>query len=218
MRQYIKIVLIGTIFFIMGIGLGTFVVIMSTRPDFYALHKEINDLNQDYNDLLDDYNSLFSEYNSILSVLENPLTNPDTPTINQVFNWLATDDTDIYGYSQNWKCGDFSAMLMVRAKEMNWRMRISCMFYSFQGDDGWQNPYDPYGEYGHAFNVILCQDYDGDGTEDWFYIEPQTDATWYVYISGEYFVHYEIWYTFTGGIDGTVWQEPYYINHYSYFA
>ncbi|GAH83494.1 unnamed protein product, partial [marine sediment metagenome] len=134
--------------------------------DYNDLKQDYNDLEQDYNTLLTEYDILFGKYQSILSVLENPLTNPVLPTYSELYYWLADDDTDSFNYTENWMCGDFSAMLMVRAKEMNWRMRISCMFWSYDGDVGWQDPTDPYGEYGHAFNVILCQDYYDD--DDYF--------------------------------------------------
>ncbi|TKJ24101.1 MAG: hypothetical protein CEE43_00020 [Promethearchaeota archaeon Loki_b32] len=187
--------------------------------DYEDLEQGYDDLLDDYNELFTDYNFLFGEYYSILSVLEDPLTNPVIPTISQVQNWLAIDDTDDMSYTENWMCGDFSAMLMVRAKAMNWRMRIACMFYSYNGDFGWQDPSDPYGSYGHAFNLIYCQDgSDSDNYLDVYYIEPQSDGVWYVHYGDYNHVHYEIWWTFTGGISGTVWQEPYYVNHYSYLA
>lgn len=225
MRKYIKIVLIGTLVFTGGLALGSFAMIGITTPQIQEAQNDAdywenryNNLLGDYNDLVDDYNALFSDYDALQDAFKEPLTNPDTPTYNQLVSWLDSDDTDSFEYTEDWMCGDFAAMLMTRAKTMNWRMRISCMFWSYDGDDGWQDPTDPYGEYGHAFNVILCQDYDGDGNNDWFYIEPQTDKTWYVIIGTKSFVHFDIWLTFTGGITGTVWIENFYVNHYSYFA
>lgn len=231
MRQPVKTVLVGIIFLAGGFFVGATVATFTQSSgrnwehDYNELLGDYNGLTQEYDDLLDDYNALlnsytnlFGQYQSILSVLENPLTDPDTPTLDEIFDWLDSDNTDTFEYTENWMCGDFAAMLMTRAKGMNWRMRIACMFWSYNGDDGWQDPTHPYGVYGHAFNVILCQDIDSDGTEDWIYIEPQTDAVWYVVILPDYYVHYNIWLTFTGGISGTIWTEPYYINHYSYFA
>ncbi|TKJ26794.1 MAG: hypothetical protein CEE42_04245 [Promethearchaeota archaeon Loki_b31] len=211
MRENIKIVLIGILVFTGGLALGSFVMIgiktqelQDVQNDADYWENRYNNLLGDYNDLLDDYNILFGDYQSILSVLEDPLTNPVLPTNSELYYWLEDDNTDTHKYTENWRSGDFSAMLMVRAKEMNWRMRISCMFWSYDGDVGWQDPAEPYGSYGHAFNVILCQDCDGDGNEDWLYVEPQTDRVWYVIIGAESFVHYDIWLTFTGGITGTV--------------
>ena len=256
MRQYIKTVLIGMIFLVVGTGLGFALTYPSLKRaennanywyneyndlqgdynnlqgdynellgeynDLQSVYNDLlddyNDLQGDYNDLLDDYNSLFSDYNALRDAFEEPLTNPEIPTYIELYYWLSTDDTDSFEYTENWMCGDFAAMLMTRAKTMNWRMRISCMSYSFAGEIGWQNIFSHYGSHGHAFNVIQVQDRDGDGNNDWIYIEPQTDARWHVIIDSVPYVHYEIWLTFTGGISGTVWSEPYYVNHYNWFA
>lgn len=219
MRKNIAIVVSLVIGLGGGFGLGgIFITVSQLMPS----NEKYNDLQQDYNDLLNDYNELFGDYQSILDILTiagNPLTDPDTPTIQEVLNWLAIDNTDTFEYTENFMCGDFSAMLMGKAKLMNWRVRIACMFWSYNGDAGWQDPTDPYGEYGHAFNLIYCQDGSDAGSElDIYYIEPQTDKVWTVIISSVPYVHYQIWLTFTGGINGTVWTEPYFINHYNYFA
>lgn len=231
-RQSIKIILVGIIALAGGLSLGIFGGILMVRPEMETLHQDYDELYQDYDDLqqdystlaqnyadlLDDYNilvsnysSLFSDYNSLRQAFEEPLTSPITPTISQVLSWLSTDDTDTHNYTSVWQCGDFSAMLMTRAKEMNWRMRISCMFFSFNGDAGYGSFTDPYGAYGHAFNMIMCSD----GL--WYYIEPQTDAVWHIGSSG---VQFSIWfyYDFTN-ITGTVWDgNIFWSNHYSYFA
>jgi len=177
---------VGGVIFAIAIG-----DLSTLRNRYNDLEQEHNDLEQDYTDLEQDYNNLTSEYNnlsleyndlfgdyqSVLNVLEDPLTNPVVPTYSQVNSWLSSDDTDTHDYvNDTWVCGDFATMLMVRAKEMNWRMRIACMFYSFSGDaeDGTD---DPYGSYGHAFNLIFCQDgSDPDSELDLYYIEPQTDT------------------------------------------
>ncbi len=204
------VLLVG--FLAMAGGLATSIGIGS------SIWQDYRSLKQDYRNLEDRYNDLFSDYQSLLSILEDPLTSPVVPTYSQVFSWLATDDTDDHSYTPNWMCGDFATMLMVRAKEQNWRMRIACMFYSFSGEYGYGDDTDPYGSNGHAFNVILCQDYNGDYVDDWFYIEPQTDAIWYVVIDSVPFIHYEIHKYMSGGISGTVWDSTYWVNHYSYFA
>jgi len=222
MKRNITIVICLIAGLLSGTTLGFFLIYPSlqqaeTNRDYW--HNEYNDLTQDYNDLLDDFNDLFADYEALKEAFEEPLTSPVVPTFNEFNNWLwYVDDTESYSYTGVWKCGDFAAMLMVNAKAMNWRMRIACMFWSEEFGSGWQDPTDPYGEYGHAFNVILCQDYNGDSIDDWFYIEPQTDKVWYVVIGSTPYIHYDIWLTFGGGISGTVWGEPYYINHYSYFA
>lgn len=189
--------------------------------DYSDLEQDYNNLTSLYNNLTSEYNDLFGDYQSLSNVLEDPLTNPVVPTLSQVESWLASDDTDTHEYvNDTWVCGDFASMLMVRAKEMNWRMRIACMFYSFSGDAGWLSTTDPYGSYGHAFNMIYCQDgSDPDSELDLYYIEPQTDAVWYVDDGSGNHVHYTIHTTYSGGISGTVWESgTYWVNHYSYFA
>ena len=184
------------------------------------LSQDIDDLIDMYNDLSQNYNDLFGRYQSLLNTLENPLTSPVLPTLSEVQIWLYTDDTDELIYTSNWMCGDFAAMLMVRAKEMNWRMRISCMFYSFIGNTTYGSA-DPYGAYGHAFNVIEVQDYDSDGDNDWVYIEPQTDQMWLISYGSapiDTYTHYRPYSYFSGGLSGTVWYTNYWVNHYSYFA
>lgn len=157
--------------------------------DYGGLLSEYDDLTEDYNNLFANFESLWNIYN----ILNSPLNeNYSYPTVDNVLDWLwDIDDTDESEYIESvWMCGDFASMLMTRAKLMGWRMRIACMFYSEEGDAGWLNPNDIYGEYGHAFNIILCQDYDGDGTLDWIYIEPQTDAAWWVGYGSDIYVHY----------------------------
>jgi len=139
MRKIITIVFFFVIGFA-GIGGGIGIGFMLTYPslehanenmdywhnEYNDLYEEYNNLTQDYNDLLADYNSLLSDYNSlfgqyqsILSVLEDPLTSYVIPTLSQVQTWLYYDDTDSFSYTNNvWMCGDFSAMLMTRAKEI----------------------------------------------------------------------------------------------------
>ena len=74
------------------------------------------------------------DYEKLKSILEEPLENPATPTYSQVRTWLQSDDTDTFEYIEGvWACGDFSAMLMTRAKEMNWRMRVCVIWYSAEG-------------------------------------------------------------------------------------
>lgn len=220
----IAVLLVMTLFGGMFLGFGLTYPSLEHERD----NSEYNDLQDDYNDLLDDYNTLvsdfndlFGQYQSILSVLEDPLTNPTLPTVSEIQTWLYYDDTDEHSYTSNWMCGDFAAMLMVRAKEMNWRMRIACMFWSYSGESGWENPADPYGSYGHAFNLIYCQDgNDPDNELDIFYIEPQSDAMWWInYGDNNHFTHYTIWNTFSSSdYSGRVWTETYYVNYYNYFA
>ena len=169
---------------------------------------QYNDLSEDMDLLIDMYNDLFSEYQSVLNILENPLTNPTIPTISEVQNWLYNDNTDTLEYTEYWMCGDFSAMLMVKAKAMNWRMRIAVMFWSFDTDPNYGVD-TPFGTYGHAFNFIVCID-------GLWYIEPQTDAIWGVHNNN----HFQMWnYYHFSVVEGTMWYNTYFwTNDYSYFG
>lgn len=193
--------------------------------DFTDLFQDYGDLLNDYNTLNNDYNDLFGQYQSILSVLEDPLTSPVLPTLSEVQTWLYYDDTDSLIYNNiTWMCGDFSAMLMVRAKEMNWRMRIAVVSFSESTDPNYGIA-TPFGAYGHAFNLIYVQDIpngDIDSNPDVLYIEPQTDNYWAVpnFIGGSY-LHY--WHWVSDIWRGTTWigglsPNSHWINYYNYFA
>ena len=73
------------------------------------------------------YNSMVDKCNDLIGVLEDPLTDPATPTLDELFDWLAVDDTDENEWSMVWQCGDFAVMLMVRAKGQNKRLRPSIL-------------------------------------------------------------------------------------------
>jgi len=232
MRKNTIIVVYLSIGLLSGIGIGYLIGFMPIYEkhgdllgDYNDLLGDYNTLENDYNALYDEYNSLFAQFQSILSVLEDPLTNPVIPTISQVRNWLATDDTNNILYTDVWMCGDFSAMLMVRAKAMNWRIRISIMFYSFEFESEYGEYYTyPYGTGGHAFNFIVCQDgSDPDSNPDIWYIEPQTDKTWWLNDGNNNHGSYDIHTAWYNTIPNTIWYNtypniPYWVNHYSEFA
>ena len=164
----------------------------------------------DYENLGDSYLDLFADYEVLKEAFEEPLTAPIIPTISEFQNWLYNDNTDTYNYTNVWMCGDFSAMLMTRAKTMNWRIRIAIMEFSFD-----TNPnYDvdtPFGAYGHAFCFIECSD------GYIYYIEPQSDSIWYWSVVGYHFVMWRE-YDFTT-ISGTVWDGQWVsVNYYNYFG
>ena len=178
---------------------------------YVRLWDDYDNLGESYLDLLNDYNALFSDYDALQEAFEEPLTAPVIPTISEVIDWLwYVDNTDELEYTEYWMCGDFSAMLMTRAKTMNWRVRIAVMEYSFLGDPN----YDintPFGEYGHAFNFIECSD------GYLYYIEPQTDSIWYWSVVGYHFVMWSE-YDFTT-MTGTVWDgQILSVNYYNYFG
>ena len=235
MRQTIKIVLVGIIFLAGGIGIGFGLTYPSLEHEkentdywyneyndlfqnYTDLFQNYTDLSQDYADLLADYNTLvtdyadlFSDYSILQEAFEEPLTSYYVPTYAQIVSWLSVDNTDSFNYTGVWMCGDFSAMLMTRAKTMNWRVRIAVMRYSFEGEFYYGDYGEPYGSYGHAFCLIECSD------GYIYYIEPQTDKIWWWTTIG---YHFEIWtvYNFIS-ISNTLWTgHRFWIHHYDYFA
>jgi hypothetical protein len=213
-RDYKKIRKIGLITLVIGLttslGISIFIGV-DTYTKFNDLINDYADLTKDYNDLMNNYNSLFADYNVLQHSFEEPLTNPDIPSYIEFKNWLDIDDTDSFDYiNEVWVCGDYSAMLMTRAKTMNWRIRIAIMEYSLSTDPNYNvNTYE--GAYAHAFCYIVCSD------SYIYYIEPQTDSVWY-WTTIEY--HFEMWkeYDFTG-ISDTVWGENWlWVNYYNYFG
>ena len=190
--------------------------IASLQDQITNLESDLNSLQTQYDDLQDEYEDLFSDYESLKEAFEEPLTNPTIPTIGQVRSWLATDDTDENPYVEGvWTCGDYAAMLMTRAKERNWRLRIAIIFFSFEGASGYGSYTDIYGSYGHAFNVVEC-------TDGIWYIEPQTDGDWYI-VSGStserttFDVH--TYYDFEDSTHSTIWDGySFWTNFYTEFT
>jgi hypothetical protein len=186
------------------------------QGEYDHLQQDYDNLQQDFDSLLSDYGDLFSDYSALKVAFEDPLTSPATPTIYAVRNWLAQDDTDECAYVDGvWTCGDFSAMLMTRAKEMNWRVRIAVISYSLQGEPYYGSTTNAYGSHGHAFNVIECID-------GIWYIEPQTDGTWYIVEGGTgdrtEFAPYT-YYDFVDSDLGTIWDGyNWWTNYYNQFA
>ena len=179
------------------------------------LNNEITNLNNEIEELQEDYIELFSDYSNLEAVFEEPLTDPEIPTYYELRNWLAQDDTDQNEYVEGvWNCGDFAAMLMTRAKEMNWRVRIAVIGYSLQGEVGYGST-THYGAHGHTFNMIEC-------TDGVWYIEPQTDGTWYI-VTGitqertEFFGY--TYYNFIDSTSDTIWDGyRWWTNYYGQFA
>ena len=160
------------------------------------------------------YSDLFAEdYQTILDNIGEPIVDPVIPTIEHVVYWLNIDKTDEILYIENvWMCGDFAAELTVNAKERNWRIYVAIMSYSVYEGTGY-SVFSPEGNFGHAFNVIHCLDGDDPGTElDVWYIEPQSDTVWQLNYN-----HYSI-YNYYSELDGTVWEEIYWVNYYDYIG
>ena len=158
------------------------------------------------------YSSLFSDYQSMSDNIGEPVSNPTIPTIGQVINWLYIDSTSEISYEENgWMCGDYSATLVINAKKKNWRIYVVIIYYSYDGNEGYGKR-NPSGEYGHAFNLIYCEDgADLDSELDIWYIEPQSDKVWQIND------HYNIYTYYSGGLSGTVWRAIYWVNFYFFF-
>ena len=179
------------------------------------LQEQYTLLEQDFEALLSDYNNLFSNYEALEIAFEEPLSNPVIPTYFNLLSWLSQDNTDECEYVEGvWSCGDFAAMLMTRAKEMNWRVRIAVISYSLQGESGYGSLLH-IGNHGHAFNVIEC-------TDGIWYIEPQSDGTWFI-IDGitedrTEFSVYEYYNSLDSDL-GTIWDGyRWWTNYYGQFA
>ncbi len=182
--------------------------------DLYdALLEQYDELDTTYDELVASYNSLFADYETLREAFEDPLESPETPSYSEFKDWLDVDNTDQHEYVDDvWECGDFGAMLMTRAKEMNWRVRCVIMFYSYEGELGYGNILSLYGSGGHVLNLIECED-------GIWYIEPQTDEMWYFSVGGihiPFSVH--SYYDFEDAT-GTVWDgHTFWTNFYSWFG
>ena len=119
--------------------------------------------NSSYETLLSKYASLFQDYNKLSQAFNEPLSAETTPTSTQLEEWLATDNTSSIIYTTpNFICGDFSVMLSLHAKLMNWDIGIVAVRGYTETNE----------VFAHAFNAIIT-------TEGLVYIEPQTDQTWW---------------------------------------
>lgn len=158
--------------------------------------------------------NLFSGYQIILPDVGEPVSNPIIPTIGEVVSWLSGDNTDGIPYVEDvWMCGDYSTMLVINAKENNWRMRIAVMFYSYDGDEGYGKSV-LRGSLGHAFNLIYVQDGSDPGDDlDVWYIEPQSDVIWNINYG-----HYRVYNYYSGGLVGTLWDTIFWVNYYDYLG
>lgn len=226
MRKKITIVICLTVGLLGGTGLGVFIGFGLTYPSLEQAednmdywHDKYNDLAQDYNSLLADYADLFSDYNILQEAFEEPLEPYVIPTWTEVFSWVNyIDDTNEAEYIGNlWTCGDFAAMLMVRAKIMNWRMRIVIMTFSHSGELGWEM-LSPIGEHEYVFNFIYVQDTiggsDPDNLLDVYYINPTNDDTWVIMDSSNNYLHYDTYWKYSLGIS----SNYHWINYYNYFV
>lgn len=139
------------------------------RAEYEAFKKGASgyiELKNAYEELLDSYQNLYAnygrikaEYDKLYAAVYRPLPNVETPSLRELKDWLAEDDTDMIPYQHyNFTCGDFAVMLHIRAKLRNWDMGIVLVIGRLSDDS----------KFIHAFNVIRCK-------EGVVYIEPQND-------------------------------------------
>lgn len=192
---------INYIVFIIGIIIGATLINIVLIPEFRSIKSR--------------YDSLLSDYEKLDSVLHDPLTEYIIPEMDEFIDWLVNvDTTDEILYSEFFMCGDFAATLLVSGREMGWKIRRASMYYSYAGDAGYGDIANPYGSCGHAFNFIECFSTQDNRTII-LYIEPQTDAVWFLGDRGMF----KIWRYYTIGTKPTIWRTmTFFINHYSYTA
>jgi hypothetical protein len=156
--------------------------------DYDELSDNYTALEQDYNDLSYQYAKLFSDYKALLEAFNSPLSYEETPSTDELKQWLAADETDQIRYDEpDFVCGDFAVMLSLHAKLEHWDMGVVAIFGHTESNES----------FGHAFNAMICD-------EGLVYVGPQTDEVWW------YENHEEItegnWWEFPGG--------PIYIEEY----
>ncbi|MBC7130400.1 hypothetical protein H5T51_04150 [Candidatus Bathyarchaeota archaeon] len=118
----------------------------------------------DYELLSGNYTQLKKDYELFFRVLYEPLSseNKTAPTINELKQWLAVDETDKLEYAvPDFVCGDYAVMLHMHAKMKGWDMGIVAVIGKIGGED-----------FNHAFNAIKCK-------EGLVYVEPQNDEVFY---------------------------------------
>ncbi|MEM3827866.1 MAG: hypothetical protein QXP36_01430 [Conexivisphaerales archaeon] len=147
--------------------------------NYTELQEDLRDyetLKNQYQQLSQEYQQLESEYETLYSAFYSPLLSNETltPTIEELEQWLAEDNTDKINYVEwDFVCGDFAVMLSLHAKLKHWDMGIVGVL----GRDSYGN------EFNHAFNAIRCQ-------EGIVYIEPQNDSIFHGPIrEGEWYYH-----------------------------
>ncbi len=147
------------------------------NASYRILTYNYSELKQDYSELSTQYASLFNDYTALSEAFNKPLSYEETPSTEELKQWLATDETDEIRYAKpNFVCGDFAVMLSLHAKLEHWDMGVVAVFGHTKSHES----------FAHAFNAIIC----GEGL---VYVEPQSDEVWW------YLNHKEI-------TEGT-WQE-----------
>lgn len=149
--------------------LQNYTVLKQLSQGCVELQSKYEALLGDYQALLSNYTALKAAYSEVCFAVYSPLWSNETitPTISELKEWLAEDNTDRLPYSEwDFVCGDFAVMLSIRAKMKHWDMGIVAVL----GRDAYGN------KFNHAFNAIRC-------VEGLVYVEPQNDQVFYGPIS-----------------------------------
>jgi len=133
------------------------------KRDHRELSNNYTELSTECLTLQGRYESLFNDYNALLEAFNEPLSDEEIPSIYELGQWLAIDETDELEYVKpNFVCGDFAVMLSLHAKMKHWDMGVV-------GVLGHTQSHEPFA---HAFNAVACD-------EGLVYVEPQTDELWW---------------------------------------
>ncbi len=120
--------------------------------------------------------ALRGQYEALYRALYEPLWSnmTVTPSLNELREWLAEDDTDKITYKEwDFVCGDYATMLSMHAKLKGWDMGVVAVL----GHDADRKIF------AHAFNAIRCR-------EGLVYVEPQNDQVFYgPIIEGIWYMH-----------------------------
>ncbi|UCC33569.1 MAG: hypothetical protein JSW53_00750 [Candidatus Bathyarchaeota archaeon] len=132
--------------------------------NYTALEHNHTGLSNEFLILQNQYTSLFNDYDALLEAFNEPLptTYEEVPSIHELEQWLAIDETDEIRYDEpDFLCGDFAVMLSLHAKLERWDIGVV-------GVVGYTESLE---SFAHAFNAIICD-------EGLIYIEPQSDEIW----------------------------------------
>jgi len=135
----------------------------STRGQLSELEVRYQSLSNEYMRIAASYNNLSGQYNQLASVIDRPLKYAETPTLGELESWLSQDDTDLFVYSEDFNCLDFSLSLSTRARSRGWKMGVVFVH-------GYDNI--TLAKYIHAFNCIKTSD-------GMVYVEPMRDEVWW---------------------------------------
>jgi len=145
--------------------LKNYTALQQQAQGYIELQNRYEALLSEYQALQANYSALSAAYNVLHFAVYSPLYSNETitPTLSELKQWLAEDNTDSLPYSKwDFVCGDFAVMLSIRAKMKHWDMGIVAVI----GRDASGN------EFSHAFNAIRT-------VEGLVYVEPQNDQVFH---------------------------------------